>query len=138
MEYGFIFDMDGVLVNSNPFHKIAWGNLLMTRGYPFSDELFDTIISGRTGNSSLPMIVGEEVPESVIAEYLEEIDLEFRKIFGATEECIYFPGLYEFLEAIKNAGIKTALATSAPTGCICAHWLPLCPTDHCLLLRVFT
>ena len=115
MEFGFIFDMDGVLVNSNPFHKIAWKNFLLAKGYPFTDELFDTVISGRTGNTTLGMIMDKEMPDRVVAGYLKEIDLEFRKIFGATEECIHFPGLYEFLEAIKSAGIKTALATSAPT-----------------------
>ena len=116
MEYGLIFDMDGVLVNSNPYHRIAWKNFLLAKGYPFTDDLFDTVISGRIGNTSLRMIMGQEMPDRVVAGYLEEIDLEFREIFGATEECIHFPGLYEFLETIKSAGIKTALATSAPTG----------------------
>ncbi len=115
MEYGLIFDMDGVLVNSNPFHKIAWRNFLIGKGYPFTDELFDTVISGRTGNTSLPMILGEALPEKVISGYMEEIDHEFRKIFGATQETIYFSGLYEFLDTIKFNGIKRALATSAPT-----------------------
>jgi HAD superfamily hydrolase (TIGR01509 family) len=116
MEYGLIFDMDGVLVNSNPFHKIAWGNFLIEKGYPFTDELFDTIISGRTGNTSLGMIMGEEIPEKLISGYLKEIDQEFQQIFGATEESVHFPGLFEFLDAIKSNGIKRALATSAPTG----------------------
>ena len=115
MEYGLILDMDGVLVNSNPFHKIAWKNFLLGKGYPYSDELFDTVISGKTGDTSLPIIFGKEVPEKVMSGYLEEIDLEFRKIFGATEETIHFPGLYEFLDAIKSSGIRTALATSAPS-----------------------
>ena len=57
--------------------------------------------------------MGEELPAKVVSGYLKEIDLEYRKIFGATEETIHFPGLYEFLEAIKSAGIRTALATSA-------------------------
>jgi beta-phosphoglucomutase-like phosphatase (HAD superfamily) len=74
MDYGLIFDMDGVLVNSNPFHKIAWGNFLIGKGYPFTDELFDTIISGRTGNTSLGMIMGEEIPEKLgLEDYFSHI-----------------------------------------------------------------
>jgi len=115
MEFGLIFDMDGVLVNSNPFHKIAWKNFLGREGYPFTDDLFDTVISGRTGNTTLPIIMGKELPETVVLGYLDEIDHEFRKIFEATVETIHFPGLYEFLEVIKSVGIKTALATSAST-----------------------
>ena len=116
MEYGLIFDMDGVLVNSNPYHRIAWRNFLTGKGYPFTDELFDTIISGRMGNTSLRMIMGEALPEKVISGYVEEIDLEFQHIFGATQESVHFPGLYEFLDEVRTAGFKTAMATSAPTG----------------------
>ncbi len=108
--------MDGVLVNSNPFHKIAWRNFLTGKGYPFTDELFDTTISGRMGNTSLPIIMGEELPEQVVSEYVAEIDTNFQCIFGATEESVHFPGLYEFLDEVRIAGIKTAMATSAPTG----------------------
>ena len=44
------------------------------------------------------MIMGEEIPEKIISGYLEEIDHEFQQIFGATEESVHFPGLYEFLD----------------------------------------
>jgi HAD superfamily hydrolase (TIGR01509 family) len=116
MEYGLIFDMDGVIVNSNPYHRISWKNFLLRKGYPYSEELFDEVISGRTGNTTLGILMGNELSEQVVSEYLAEIDAEFQDIFGATEEWVHVPGLYEFLDKVRIAGFKTAMATSAPTG----------------------
>jgi beta-phosphoglucomutase len=116
MEYGLIFDMDGVLVNSNPSHRISWKNFLLRKGYPYSEELFDEVISGRTGNTTLRILMGDELTDQVVSEYIAEIDAEFQDIFGATEESVHFPGLYEFLDEVRMAGFKTALATSAATG----------------------
>jgi beta-phosphoglucomutase len=116
MEYGLIFDMDGVLVNSNPYHRISWKNFLLRKGYPYSEELFDEVISGRTGNTTLRILMGDELTDQVVSEYIAEIDADFQDIFGATEESVHFPGLYEFLDEVRMAGFKTALATSAATG----------------------
>jgi beta-phosphoglucomutase len=45
---GFIFDLDGVLVDTVPAHIQAWGRTFNEFGYPFTAELYERKIDGRT------------------------------------------------------------------------------------------
>lgn len=114
MEYGLIFDMDGVVIDSNPYHKIAWGKFLTSKGIPCDDEFFDSVLSGRTGPTSLNIIFGDNLPESLLDEYLQEVDQNYQNILRQSEEVLPIAGLYKFLESIKGNGYRLALATSAP------------------------
>ncbi len=116
MEYGFIFDMDGVIINTNPYHRISWENFIRGKGLPYSDELFNNVLSGQTGETSLRTLLDHELSDVQIDQYLQEIDGHFREIFRDAPHVEAFPGVVSFLEAASEAGIKTGLATSAPPG----------------------
>jgi len=115
MEYGFIFDMDGVVIDSNPFHKIAWGKFLSGQGIPFDDQLFDNVLSGRTGPTSLRMIFGEDLSQEKLDLYLEEVDSNYQNILRESEDVRPIAGVHAFLDKINGNGLRLALATSAPT-----------------------
>ncbi len=114
MEYGLIFDMDGVVIDSNPYHKIAWGRFLKGKGIPCDDPFFDNVLSGRTGPTSLRIIFGDDLPESLLEEYLREVDENYQNILRQTDEVYPIAGLYDFLSAVRSNGYRLALATSAP------------------------
>ena len=114
MEYGFIFDMDGVVIDSNPYHKIAWGKFLRGKGIPCDDQFFDNVLSGRTGPTSLNLIFGDNLPEALLEEYLAEVDENYQNILRQSEDVKPIAGLYEFLETIRANGHRLGLATSAP------------------------
>jgi HAD superfamily hydrolase (TIGR01509 family) len=114
MEYGLIFDMDGVVIDSNPYHKIAWGKFLKGKGIVFDDAYFDRVLSGKTGPSSLKIIFGEDLPEALLNEYLEEVDGNYQSILRESKEELAIKGLYDFLASVKNHDFKLGLATSAP------------------------
>jgi HAD superfamily hydrolase (TIGR01509 family) len=114
MEYGFIFDMDGVVIDSNPFHKIAWGRFLKGKGIPCNDAYFDNVLSGKTGPTSLKIIFGEDLAESLVEEYLLEVDGNYQSILRESEEDLAIAGIYDFLASIKGKGCRLGLATSAP------------------------
>ena len=116
MDYGFIFDMDGVIIDSNPFHKISWGKFLKRKGIPYSDEIFNNIMSGKTGETSLRILIDPELSDQQIKDYLHEIDGDFQDIFRNAEHVESYPGVSSFLEIVNETGLKTALATSAPPG----------------------
>jgi HAD superfamily hydrolase (TIGR01509 family) len=115
MEYGLIFDMDGVVIDSNPYHKTAWENFLRNKGIPFDDQFFFNVLSGRTGPTSMRIIFGDNLSEAIMSEYLDEVDQGFQNILRQTEEVKPIAGLYEFLDSIPGNGHRLALATSAPT-----------------------
>ena len=114
MEYGLIFDMDGVVIDSNPFHKIAWEKFLVGKGIHYDDQFFDHVLSGRTGPTSLRIIYGDELPEDLLEEYLQEVDENYQSILRQSKEVKAINGLYEFLEAARTNGHRLGLATSAP------------------------
>lgn len=114
MEYGFIFDMDGVVIDSNPFHKIAWENFLTRLDYPFDDQLFDNVLSGRTGPTSLRLLFGENLSQDKIDIYLEEVDGNYQSILRESKDVRPIAGVHAFLDKISVNGMRLALATSAP------------------------
>lgn len=114
MEYALIFDMDGVVIDSNPYHKIAWENFLRKRGYPYDDQLFDNLLSGRTGPTSLKLLFGDDLPEDLMETYLEEVDGNYQDILRKQEKAVPITGVHEFIARAKAYGLRMALATSAP------------------------
>ncbi|RLD93396.1 MAG: hypothetical protein DRJ13_15685 [Bacteroidetes bacterium] len=114
MEYGFIFDMDGVVIDSNPYHKIAWGKFLSGQEIPFDDQLFDNVLSGRTGPTSLRMLFGEDLSQDKLDLYLDEVDSNYQTILRESEDVRPIAGVHDFLNQITGNGMRLALATSAP------------------------
>ena len=114
MEYGFIFDMDGVVIDSNPFHKIAWEKFLAGQGISFDDQLFDNVLSGRTGPTSLRLIFGKDLSQEKLDLYLEEVDSNYQNILRQTEDVRPITGVHAFLDQLTQNGYRLALATSAP------------------------
>jgi len=114
MEYGFIFDMDGVVIDSNPYHKIAWEKFLAGQGVHYDDQLFDNVLSGRTGPTSLRLIFGEDLNQEKLDLFLEEVDLNYQTILRQAEDVRPIAGVHAFLDQITNNGYRLALATSAP------------------------
>jgi HAD superfamily hydrolase (TIGR01509 family) len=114
MEYGLIFDMDGVVIDSNPFHKIAWEKFLVGKGIHFDDQLFENVLSGRTGPTSLRIIFGDELPQKDLDIYLDEVDSNYQNLIRERDDVKPIAGIHKFLDQVSVNGIRMALATSAP------------------------
>jgi len=115
MEYGFIFDMDGVVIDSNPYHKIAWEKFLTKLGHPFDNKLFDDVLSGRTGPTSLRLLFGDDLPQEKLDLYLEEVDSNYQNILRQSRKVLAIAGVHKILDQISKNGFRLALATSAPS-----------------------
>jgi len=106
---GIIFDMDGVLIDSHPVHRLAWRKFLATVGKTVDDEELGFILEGRRREEILRHFLGD-LSVSKIAEYGEHKDLYFEENFG---DVSLVPGVREFLQSLESAGLKCAIATSA-------------------------
>jgi len=106
---GIVFDMDGVLIDSHPVHRIAWSKFLATVGKSVSEEGLGFILAGRRREDILRHFLGD-LPESKIAEYGHQKDLFFEENF---QDVKLIPGVREFLEALETAGLEAGIATSA-------------------------
>ena len=111
MKYAILFDMDGVIIDSNPFHKIALKEFCKQHGYELTDEELRLKIYGRTNKDWIPNLFGKLSPE-LVAQYGEEKEAMFREIYKNDIKLV--DGLREFLDSLETLGIPRAIATSAP------------------------
>jgi len=106
-----IWDMDGVIADTAPYHFKAWREVFQKRGVNFTEEDFkrnfgqrnDTIIRNTLGGSISPSEV------DVVAGEKEE---NFRRRIGQNVKPL--PGAVELIRLLKERGVKIAIASSAP------------------------
>jgi beta-phosphoglucomutase len=109
--FAFVFDMDGVIADSNPYHEIALREFCERHGYHLTDHDLRNRIFGRTNKDWIPMLFGPLEPE-MIDQYGAEKEALYRQIYAAHIRPL--DGLIEFLEKLQAQGIPRAVATSAP------------------------
>jgi HAD superfamily hydrolase (TIGR01549 family) len=108
---GMIFDVDGTLIDTNPAHVEAWRRAFLRFGYDVPVERIVVEI-GKGGDKLVPSILGEEVEERR-GEALRRAQKEEFLAIAKREHFRVFSGVPELFRALKNRGIRTALATSS-------------------------
>jgi phosphoglycolate phosphatase-like HAD superfamily hydrolase len=106
-----IFDIDGTLVDTNPAHVEAWRRAFQRLGF---DVPADRIVVeiGKGGDKLVPAILGQEVEERQ-GEALRKAQKEEFLAVAQRERFRVFPGAEEIFPALREHGIRTALATSS-------------------------
>lgn len=108
-----IFDMDGVIVDTNPHHKTAWRDYYERYGKTLSDDEFVEHISGKHNSHIIAhLFTGQTLTPEEVTRLSYEKEALFRELYRS--EIVAVAGLVDFLKALKAAGIRTAVATSAP------------------------
>ena len=106
-----IFDMDGVLVDSNPFHITNWSGYLRKRGASFDPELLPKQILGQRNDAALRSFFGPDLTPEQSQRMGEEIEASFREIFRPHAKPL--PGLMPLIEECQRAAVPMAVASSA-------------------------
>ncbi len=109
--FAVIFDMDGVVVDSNPYHKKALREFCEQHGYHLSDDYMKENIFGRANKDWIPRLFGDITREQMQA-YAREKEALYRKIYQ--DHIRPIDGLIDFLSGLATRGIPRAIATSAP------------------------
>jgi len=111
---GIIFDMDGVIIDSNPFHKIAWTNFFLRRNVYVDDIAFRELIFGTTGDEAIVKLLKQDFSKTELDMLNAEIDAEYREIINGSQNLEPVNGFIQFIESVSEKKYKIALATSAP------------------------
>lgn len=111
MDYAFIFDMDGVLIDSNPFHKIALQQFCKQHGHDLNEAQLREKIYGRTNKDWLRNLFGD-IDKNLLLQYANEKEALFRELYK--KDVHPLDGLIPFLSKLKEGKIPRAIATSAP------------------------
>jgi beta-phosphoglucomutase len=111
--FALIFDMDGVIVDSNPYHKIALQQFCSQHGHELSEQQLREKIYGRTNKEWLTNLFGE-LTDSQWRAFADEKEELYRTLFREAIQPV--AGLPNFLEMLKQHAVPLAIGTSAPRG----------------------
>lgn len=110
--YAVLFDMDGVICHTNPYHEMAFEAFFDKHHITYNKKEFEEHMYGKHNSHIMSYffkrpIFGEEL---IQLEY--EKEALFRTIYEDKVQAI--PGFLNFLNELKRHNIKTSVATSAP------------------------
>ena len=106
-----IWDMDGVIADTAPYHLSAWQQVFQKRGVNFTEEDFRRTF-GQRNDTIIRNTLGEETPQSEIDDIAREKERNFRKVVRQNIKPL--PGAIKLIKLLKEREFKMALASSAP------------------------
>ena len=111
-EIAVIFDMDGVICHTNPYHSIAFREFFASRNLSPTDEDFARHMFGKSNSYILSHFLERPIAGAELLELEDEKESLFRKIYEPYVDPI--AGFIPFLHDLKKNGVKLGVGTSAP------------------------
>lgn len=109
---GVLFDMDGIVLDTEKLYTRFWQEAAQSLGYPMTHEMALGMrsLSREVGERQLKAYLGEEVDYQQVRNRRIEMMSAFINENGVELK----PGIHELLAFLKEKGIKTSIATSSP------------------------
>ncbi|MBP3613353.1 MAG: HAD-IA family hydrolase [Bacteroidaceae bacterium] len=109
-----LFDMDGVLFDSMPFHADAWSQVMTEAGFNFSRE--DVYMNeGRTGADTINTASIAQFGHPSTPEQIEALCKAKCDIFATYPPTPRMPGALELIEKVKACGLTPMIVTGSGT-----------------------
>ncbi|WP_434391297.1 HAD family hydrolase [Melittangium boletus] len=106
-----LFDLDGVVIDTTALHYRVWERFGLTRGFvPTPAQLLAS--NGRPARETLREWFGADLGEDALAAMMRQVEPLVLQALE-TEPVSAVPGVGEFLQALRAAGVPHALGTSA-------------------------
>lgn len=105
----FIFDLDGVIIDSMPLHTEAWQQYLSRHGVAADDLV--ARMHGRRNDEIVPLFFGTLLTPAQVFEHGANKEALFREMMTPQLDQHLVPGIHQFLE--QYAGVPTGLASNA-------------------------
>jgi beta-phosphoglucomutase len=127
---GFLFDLDGVLVDTAQYHFLAWQRMAAELGIHFG-EAENEQLKGVSRAESLNRILAWGGKSLLDAEKQHWMTLKndwYLELVRGMPADDYLPGAHEFLRASRAAGIKVALGSASKNAPLILErlgWIPL-------------
>lgn len=105
-----IFDLDGTLLDNNPYHLQSWKKYLENMGRDMTEEEYNANINGRTNRDVINYIHGDALNEEDSFKYGLEKEVLYREIYKPFIKPVN--GLLAFLKILADKNVPMAIATS--------------------------
>ncbi|GGH02359.1 beta-phosphoglucomutase [Mucilaginibacter phyllosphaerae] len=111
-----IFDLDGVIVDTAVYHYKAWKRLANEMGFDFTEHQNEQL-KGVSRMASLNLILGWGNINNKTTEEKELLATQknewYTEMIGKMTPAEILPGAREFVQACRNAGLKTAIGSAS-------------------------
>jgi HAD superfamily hydrolase (TIGR01509 family) len=105
-----VFDLDGLMFNTEELYQEVGTELLRRRGYEFTPELLDQMM-GRPSGVALQIMIDTHTLKATVEELLAETDEIFPGILR--DKLAPMPGLLDLMAALEAHHIPKGIATSS-------------------------
>jgi len=105
-----IFDMDGVIVNSNPMHSEAWSRFNRRYGIETTDAMIQRMY-GRRNDEIVRDYFGGDLSDEEVAARGRAKEALYRQLIAERMEELLVPGVREFIE--RHRDLPMAVASNA-------------------------
>ena len=105
-----IWDMDGVILNSEPVHYRAKNMVFEKYKIAVNADRIQRSY-GMTDRQVIQFVTDEQLPEDVIDRMVQEKNVLFRRFIS--EHATFLPGVQKWMELFKQNGVSQALASSS-------------------------
>ena len=112
MKKAVIFDMDGVICHTNPFHSLAFKEFFAKRDMYPTEEEFELHMYGKSNSYIMSHFFGRKIVGEELLELENEKEGLFREIYKDIIDPI--AGFQDFFSQLKTNQFLTGVATSAP------------------------
>jgi HAD superfamily hydrolase (TIGR01509 family) len=106
---GFIFDIDGVIIDSNGVHTEAWERYLAKLGVRIDN--IEKRMHGKRNDQIVEEFLGRDLPVKEVFEHGAAKERLYREMIGDELEKHLVPGIREFIE--RYPGVPMGVASNA-------------------------
>ena len=107
-----LWDLDGTLIDSMPYHWIAWNDVLQPLGFHFSVESFAPTV-GLRNEEIVRDFLKLDRPQAEIEQVVLAKEVRYRTILRERGLPL-LPGVEHWLKTLRADGWRHAIVTSAP------------------------
>lgn len=107
-----LFDMDGVICHTNPYHSLAFQEFFKKRNMKPTEAEFGEHMYGKNNSYIFSHFFGRQIEGEELLAFEDEKEGLFREIYARHIEAI--DGFLPFLDALVANNYNVGVATSAP------------------------
>jgi HAD superfamily hydrolase (TIGR01509 family) len=104
-----LFDLDGLMVDSEPHALATWQMVMARRGVKLDQAVIDAMLGQRLDDTARMLIERYDLSDDPLALGAEKTDLQIERLDGNAPA---MPGLLELIDALDVRGVKRAVASS--------------------------